>query len=89
MGDRAPGQTALSKQIFETTTVQQGDTHSEPHALNSIGEVARSRSENPRQRYWIASAATPQSLERGSSVTNNSLAANQRPHISLIDRRHR
>jgi hypothetical protein len=40
-------------------------------------------------RYWIAIAATPQRLERGSSVTNNSLAANQRPHISLIDRRHR
>ena len=29
-----------------------------------------------------------QSLERGSSVTHNSLEANQRPHISLIDRRH-
>jgi hypothetical protein len=28
-------------------------------------------------------------LERGSSVTYNSLAANQRPHISSIDRRHR
>ena len=34
-------------------------------------------------------SATPQCLERGSSVTYNSLAANQRPHISLIDRRHR
>ena len=30
----------------------------------------------------------PQNLERGSSVTHNSLVANQRPHISLIDRRH-
>ena len=29
-----------------------------------------------------------QILERGSSVTHNSLVANQRPHISLIDRRH-
>src|SRR5829696_1929839 len=29
-----------------------------------------------------------QSLERGSSVTHNSLVANQRAHISLIDRRH-
>jgi hypothetical protein len=56
---------------------------------NSIGEVARSRLENPRRSLWIAIAATPQSLERGSSMTNNSLAANQRPHISLIDRRHR
>ena len=30
----------------------------------------------------------PQILERGSSVTHNSLEASQRPHISLIDRRH-
>jgi hypothetical protein len=30
-----------------------------------------------------------QSLERGSSVTHNSLAATQRPNISLIDRRSR
>lgn len=30
----------------------------------------------------------PQHLERGSSVTHNSLEASQRPHISLIDRRH-
>ena len=30
-----------------------------------------------------------QSLERASSVTHNSLAATQRAHISLIDRRHR
>jgi hypothetical protein len=29
-----------------------------------------------------------QGLERGSSVTHNSLVANQRAHISLIDRRH-
>jgi hypothetical protein len=29
-----------------------------------------------------------QILERGSSVTHNSLVASQRPHISLIDRRH-
>jgi len=29
-----------------------------------------------------------QSLERGSSVTHNSLDATQRAHISLIDRRH-
>jgi len=28
-----------------------------------------------------------QTLERGSSVTNHSLAANQRPNISVIDRR--
>ena len=30
----------------------------------------------------------PQHLERGSSVTHNSLEASQRPHISLIYRRH-
>jgi hypothetical protein len=35
-----------------------------------------------------AAMPAPQLLERGSSVTHNSLVANQRPHISLIDRRH-
>ena len=35
-----------------------------------------------------AAMPAPQILERGSSVTHNSLVANQRPHISLIDRRH-
>src|ERR1700682_2331045 len=38
----------------------------------------RSRLENPRADYWIAIAATSQTLDRGSSVTKNSLAANQR-----------
>ena len=33
-------------------------------------------------------APATQILERGSSVTHNSLEASQRPHISLIDRRH-
>ena len=35
-----------------------------------------------------AAMPAPQHLERGSSVTHNSLVASQRPHISLIDRRH-
>jgi len=38
----------------------------------------------------VIDPATPatQTLERGSSVTHNSLEASQCPHISMIDRRH-
>src|SRR3990172_8931207 len=46
------------------------------------------RLENPRWNVIDpVLGPAPQILERGSSVTNNSLAANQRPNISLIDRR--
>ena len=48
----------------------------------------RTRLENPRWHVIDpVLGPAPQILERGSSVTNNSLAAIQRPNISLIDRR--
>ena len=48
----------------------------------------RTRLENPRWNVIDpVLGPAPQILERGSAVTNNSLAANQRPNISLIDRR--
>jgi Mg-chelatase subunit ChlI len=47
----------------------------------------RSRQENPRRTLLDQARLTPQLLDRGSSVTHNSLVANQRTHISLIDRR--
>ena len=88
VGHRAAGQTGLMASITRNEQTRKETTH--PQIPNSsIGEVVRSRLENPRQTLLDRIAATPQSLERGSSMTNNSLAANQRPHISLIDRRHR
>ena len=87
VGHRATGQAGLTD--ASSTNQKGGSAPQTIDRFSSIGEVTRSRLENPRADYWIAIAATPQTLERGSSVTNNSLAANQRPHISLIDRRHR
>jgi hypothetical protein len=92
VGDRPAGETQLSRapRRSERDPADQ-PTRRSPAATpisSSIGEAMRSRLENPRQRYRIGPRPPPQSLERGSSVTNNSLAANQRPNISLIDRRH-
>jgi transposase len=56
---------------------------------NEIRYVGKSaRLENPRGTLLIRHTPATQTLARGSSVTHNSLEANQRPHISLIDRRH-
>jgi hypothetical protein len=85
LGARPAGQTALSE-AQPRRTERRFAPEIDPH--NPIGDAVRSRLENPRWHVIDPTyGSAPQSLERGSSVTNNSLAASQRPNISLIDRR--
>ena len=89
VGHRAAGQAAAeSTAELETATHDKEISHRHSHTQLDRRGGALAVGESSAA-LLDRTAATPQSLERGSSVTNNSLAANQRPHISLIDRRHR
>jgi hypothetical protein len=84
LGHRPAGEAhALNRRTRRTKEPLARATNTRP-----LANAARPRLENPRGTLLIRHPPATKTLERGSSVTRNSLEATQRPHISLIDRRH-